>query len=305
MSIGTFILSLDCEGKWGVADHLGPLEQRLTDGRLLEAYDALLALLGRFGIATTFAVTELFLLSRDELLALPWEEIAARLPYTRPAIADLREGSRQGWSAPWLVERLGREHELACHGVTHSPWPTLNPEQARYELSLVRRTPRRTFIFPRNALAHLDLLAADGVAGYRLGGATRSRIASLAREFNLWAPAEPSLLPTAEQPAPIPAGYFLNWKAGPRRLVPVATTRARARHILRDAAERGGVAHFWLHPENIATAPATLANVQALLEEVAALRREGRLQVLTQIDHVTHHGSMLTNQTRDMLPCAG
>lgn len=281
---GRFILSLDCEGKWGIADLLADAHhEQLSDRRLRDAYEAIVALLDDLAVPATFAVTELFLRSRDELLALPGDEIAARLPYAAPAFDDLRRGSGEGWSAPWLPELIGERHERACHGVTHMPWPDMSRDQARFELSLASDAAGRTFIHPRNAIAHLDLLAEAGFAGYRLPPRRHSRAASMASEFNLLARAEPS--PPAAPFQPIPGGYFINWLSGPRRAVPKAVTRLRARRVLRDAARTGGVAHFWTHPENIASAPGTLDNLAAVLEEAVELRRQGLIEIVTQIDY--------------------
>ena len=284
MTPGQFILSLDCEGKWGVADILSATHhQTLSDERLRDAYEAIARLLRELDVPATFAVTELFLRSRDELLALPQEEIRARLPYTAPAFDDLSRGSGEGWSAPWLIDLIEERHEHASHGVTHTPWTAMSRQQARYELSLAQQSAGRTFIHPRNAIAHLDLLEEAGFAGYRRPPQPRSRAGSLASEFNPFVRAEPPLPTAALQP--IPGGYFINWLSGPRRIVPKAVTRRRARHVLRDAARNGKVAHFWTHPENVASAPATLANLAAVLEEATSLRRQGQLEILTQIEY--------------------
>ncbi|MEA3015736.1 MAG: hypothetical protein QOI38_458 [Sphingomonadales bacterium] len=281
---GTFILSLDCEGKWGVADHLSPRWQRdLTEARLKEAYRAIAVLLEKVGISATFAFTELFLRSRDELLDLPLDEVTSRLPYTAPAFRDLLHGSGEGWTGEWALRTIGPGHEVASHGVTHTPWTDMSAEQARYELSLVPIARGRTFIHPRNAVAHLDLLGQAGFVGYRLAPRPRSRAASLASEFNPFAAAEPT--PPRAPLQPIPGGHFINWLSGARRLVPAWLTRRRARHALEQAARTGGVAHFWTHPENIASAPATLRNLEAVVEEAAAMRRAGRIEIMTQIDY--------------------
>lgn len=281
---GWFILSLDCEGKWGVADLLAEAHHRtLSDERIRNAYEAIVRLLADLSVPATFAVTELFLRSRDELMALPRDEIGARLPYSAPAFDDLARGSGEGWSAPWLPDLIGRDHERACHGVTHTPWTAMTREQARFELSLALEPEGRTFIHPRNAVAHLDLIEEAGFAGYRLPPPRRSRAMSMASEFNPFVRAEPSPPPASLQP--IPGGYFINWLSGLRRIVPKAVTRLRARRVLEDAARNGKVAHFWTHPENIAAAPATLDNLAAVLEEVASLRRRGLIEVATQADY--------------------
>lgn len=297
---GRFILSFDCEGKWGVADHLQPTHDvQLSGARLGEAYRRIADLLAETDVPATFAFTELMLLDPDALAALPGAEIAARLPYTKAAFAEIAAGRHDGWSLPGVAALIADRHEIATHGVTHAPWGEIDADQARFELSLTARAPDQTFIFPRNQVAHLDVLAEAGFTGYRLGPPPRSRAASLLQELNLAGRSEP--VPPAAMPQPIPAGYFINWRSGPRRLVPPAVTRRRARHILAHAAKTGGVAHFWTHPENIASAPDTLINLRAVVEEAVRLRDAGRIEIVTQRDFVAE---LQDAGAREARPCA-
>ena len=58
---GTFILSLDCEGKWGVADHLDAgIHAALTDAALRRTYGEIVEALDRREIPATFAVVDFF-----------------------------------------------------------------------------------------------------------------------------------------------------------------------------------------------------------------------------------------------------
>jgi peptidoglycan/xylan/chitin deacetylase (PgdA/CDA1 family) len=297
---GRFILSFDCEGKWGIADHLRPEHDALlSGGRLTEAYGWIAALLAETEVPATFAFTELMLLDPAALAALPGAEIAARLPYTSAAFAEIAAGRFDGWSLPEVAALVADRHEIATHGVTHAPWGEIDAAQARFELSLTARAPGQTFIFPRNQVAHVEVLAEAGFTGYRLGPPPRSRAVSLLQEANLASRSEP--VPSAAVPQPIPAGYFINWRSGPRRLVPPALTRARARRILNHAARTGGVAHFWTHPENIASAPGTLVNLRAVIEEAVKLRDAGRIEIQTQRDFVSAlHGAT----SAEARPCA-
>ena len=86
-------------------------------------------------------------------------------------------------------------------------------------------------------------------------------------------------------PVPIPAGYFVNWQNGLRRMVPSAISDRRFDNILGDAEKSGGVVHFWLHPENIASAPATLGLLRTMARHVARSREAGRCEVLTQASY--------------------
>jgi hypothetical protein len=284
LSQGTAILSLDCEGKWGVADHLA-LEHHagLGEERLRWAYREVTHLLDRHQVAATFAFVELFLRSPKQLRAVPLDELARELPYLRAASDAIVSGD-EGWSGIWALDMIGPRHEIAFHGYTHVPWSDLTAEQARRELELTPEARRRTMVFPRNRVAHLDVLSEFGCIGYRAERRHRSRLSALLSEFDVRTASEPV---TSEQEAPmaIPAGIFVNWRGGLRRIVPPAVTRLRARNFLRGAGRRGGVAHFWLHPENIATHPATLVNFAAVVEEIRNARDAGLVVVKTQLQH--------------------
>lgn len=286
MSQGRFILSLDCEGKWGIADHLTPKDDELlSDTRLRRAYGDIVALLDRIEIPSTFAVVGLFQLSPSELAALPHEEIAVRLPYTAEAMRRIGSGDFDGWHGEWLAELLGKHHEIASHGVTHTPFDQMDHEAVTYELSLTNIPQGQTFIFPRNRVAHLDALERAGFCAYREAKPS-TPIGRLLGEFNIFESSEAELRQPNEGIAPIAAGHFVNWKAGARKYVPLAVTRRRAAHMLDDAVRTGGVVHFWTHPENIASSPATLDVLRVILEEVKTRRDRGEILVQTQIDHV-------------------
>lgn len=284
---GIFILSLDCEGKWGVADQLNAAHSaHLSDTRLREAYTAIVMMLDHFGVSATFAFTSMLTLSSNQLRALPSEEIYLRLPYARSALKDFRNGLFEGWSAPWALDMVVSRHEIGCHGITHTPWDTMDEGQAKFELSLVPPERNQTFVFPRNRVRHLPLLALAGFRGYRCAPPDRSRVRSLLSEFNISAAAEKT--PAQTHPQSIPAGYFINWRSGLRGIVPPAITRLRVRHILEDAVHSNGVAHFWTHPENVASAPDTLLNLRTLLEEATHLRAQGKIVCLTQAEYCEH-----------------
>ena len=282
-----FILSLDCEGKWGVADHLGgEYDAQLTNDRLLATYRAISELLREFTISATYATTEAFLLPTRKQRDLPWGEMTELLPYAASAARAIRAGD-QGWSAPWIPDLIGEDDELACHGFTHSPWGSLTREQAAFEIELCRAGDGRTFVYPRNQVNHVDLLGKADFKGYRAAPPKRSRVRSLASEINLGSRSQPQI--STVSPVEIPGGYFVNWLHGPRRIIPPQVTRIRTKRIIRDAVSTGGVAHFWTHPENIAASPATLANLRSVLSEAARWRDEGRLATITQAEYAARH----------------
>lgn len=281
---GTAIISLDCEGRWGVADHLTPaLAAGLTDARLQGAYRDLVDLFARHEISATFAFVALFTRPASRENAELVQHYAHELPYLTCAAQGLKAGE-EGWVGDWAMDMAGeRGHEIAFHGATHVPWPDLTRDQARRELALTPPEHRQTMVFPRNQIAHLDVLAEYGCKAFRGERKYPTRAQSLLSEFNCAIPSQ--RLPERGEPAPVelPSGVFINWRSGPRKLVPPQVTRLRARNLLTHAARNGGVAHFWLHPENVATAPATLANVAAILEEITRMRDAGQIRVETQL----------------------
>ena len=294
---GRFILSFDCEGKWGVADHLGPGEHRaLGDAPLRRAYRSVVALLDEFDIPATFAFVGLFGEDHSSFQRLrpAIEQLAARAAdYLQPALDDMDHGSREGWHGDWAVELAGAtrtQHEIAMHGVTHFPWDRMDEAFVADEMAIYAELEgpvgrSRTMVFPRNKVAHADRLPSIGIEAYRLAPRRRSRLESLATEFNLLERAERDPVRRDAGSIPIPAGYFVNWQSGLRRLVPQAVSELRFGHILDDAWRSGGVAHFWLHPENIASAPATLDLLRRMIRRVARARDAGRCTVQTQIDY--------------------
>lgn len=285
MSGARFILSLDCEGKWGVADCLTAAHtQLLSDDKLRSAYWSIRALLDEFAIPATFAVVGLFAAGADRLARLPHREIARRLPYTARVMDELAAGRFDGWSAPWLHDLISVNDEWACHGVTHSPFDQLSLEQLDYEFSLADGELGRTIVFPRNRVAHVDQLGRWGFIGYR-SARERSRLMNLVAETWPFTGADRDPIVTTGV-ITIPAGHFINRRSGPRKAVPRELSRLRADHIFRDAVSKGGVVHFWTHPENIAEAPRTLDNLRDILALAASYRDRGEIELLTQRDYV-------------------
>ena len=285
-----FILTFDCEGKWGVADHLATRHRReLSEVRLREAYQSIVAVLDEFAIPATFAFVGAFTQSPGDFARVrpAIEEIGRSAPnYIGPALRDLDETDGSGWHGHHLVDLVGEAragHEIALHGVTHVPWTDLDEASVGAELALLQQLEgpirlSKTFVYPRNRVAHANELAKHGFAGFR-AARTRSRFRSLLSEFNLFEAPDRRLTPNGI--VPIPAGFFLNWRAGARLLVPPEVTQIRAERLLRTAAADDGVVHYWLHPENIASAPSTLSLLQMLARKVAAAREAGDCETTT------------------------
>jgi|SaaInlV_120m_DNA_3_1039746.scaffolds.fasta_scaffold07595_1 peptidoglycan/xylan/chitin deacetylase (PgdA/CDA1 family) len=301
---GRFIISLDCEGHWGMADKPRVARSYVTHEALMHAYEALLALFEEFEMAATFAFVGMFTLTNVER-----DRFAPQLgdlPYRGESWlkhyhAEMAAGQEDGWFCPEAFEavRAAPQHEIASHGFSHIPFdgPDTPPEVLRHEFEMAQAIAKtkgvdmETFIFSRNQIGALAALGETGFTGYRAalgssGGRFGAPALRLAREMYVLDRAQPDVLVASDGMVTIPPGYFLNWRHGIRGMIPPALIVARWRHILRSAARHGQVAHIWTHPHNFISAPQTLDMFRNILAQAAQLRDAGKLQLQTQAAYV-------------------
>lgn len=290
---GTFLLTFDCEGKWGVVDKLPASRQQWhTTARLEATYQSVLALLQKYRIGATFAFTAAFSMSPREFERMRPEIEhcgAAAAPWMRQALIGIERDDGNGWFSPtcFSAAREAGIHEIASHSFSHIPWkaPYATREILDAELALNRQAPGftnavETFVYPRNQVAHTDLLPLHGFHSFREVRPSLGRPANLMREFNFFSPSE-QLGPLGPLPVAIPAGFFLNSRYGVRRCIPVALTVARWKHILQHAARNGGVVHAWTHPEDFIDGHSMFSQLDELLHLIADEREAGRLRIVT------------------------
>jgi hypothetical protein len=99
----------------------------------------------------------------------------------------------------------------------------------------------------------------------------------LVSEFNVFAQSDDS--PPSNNT--VSAGRFLNWRSGPRRLVPTRMTVRRWKSILNDAVAHNRCAHLWFHPHNLITGTAQRELVTNILELAGASVKRGDLNSTT------------------------
>lgn len=296
---GTFILSLDCEGKWGMADHLTADHHRwLTPARLRDAYRRLLQLFAEQRVEATFAFVMAFLLTdreQRERDALFQDHAIDGRNWLRNFRAAQTEGNMDGWTMPELLDLVANDgrHEIGCHGFSHLPLaPAMVSRKvmahevaAASSVAADKDLTLKTFVYPRNLVGYPDQLAREGYAGYRdrlpVRDGALGRVGNLLSEFDVTQRPQPDA-PDGVTPVAIPSGFFFNWRLGARARVPKAVTVLRWRRMLERAAQGGGVVHLWLHPHNIISAPETFDVLREVIGDVARLRDAGRLEVRTQ-----------------------
>lgn len=296
--MGSVVVSLDCEGLWGMADHIGALERTITRESLTWAYRSLLDVLDRHDLSATFAFVSLFVSPREvqlsELSRLADSRDHRR--WTSKALHDLTVGRSSGWefceSLDWVF--LSGRHEVASHSFSHIPLAESDQPQTTLEIELsgVARWAQetgivpRTYVFPRNQVVPLPASSAIPIEGFRDRAATGGRLARTLSQLSPTARAQshPDTSPT--EVAKIPGGELLNWRCGPKRFIPASLTRLRWRAILEDAAEHDRCALLWLHPHNLITGHRQLELLNSVLADTAQLVRQGRLRNETQLQYV-------------------
>jgi peptidoglycan/xylan/chitin deacetylase (PgdA/CDA1 family) len=304
-----FVLSLDCEGKWGLADQISDHHVRyFTSENLRRAYGDLLALFEKWEVPATFAFVMAFILAKEELgrYADLFEDVGDG-SWLRHFRRDAAASRFDGWFVPEALEmvRAADRHEIGCHGFSHLPLAKdlARPAEVRRELAAATEVARakgivpRTFVYPRNLVGHTGLLQEYGFVGYRTrppGSSGRlGRVRSALANFDLFTPSQPPARPAAGAITPIPSGYFLHWRHGIRRAVPAPVTVMRWRQILAHAVRHAGVAHLHLHPHNIIDGPGTLRILDQILAIVARHRERGGLELMTQDSYCGHVGARL------------
>jgi peptidoglycan/xylan/chitin deacetylase (PgdA/CDA1 family) len=297
---GTFIVSLDCEGKWGMADKLQPYHHRLlTDEALARVYEDAVALFNRHDIPATFAFVMAFTMDAGErarfaqLFDVDDSRSGGWLSYFRAA---RRDGKLAGWFQPRALDTVRKhpQHEVASHSFCHRSLAddALSAEDARSELdaaeaiAAAKGLSLKTFVYPRNKVGNVPALVEKGYIGYRaersLPPGHLGRIKTLADELNIWPRPEQRAQRGEHAIQCIPAGLFFNWRSGARRAIPPAITVQRWKTLLDRTAADGGVAHLWLHPHNLITAPDTRETLELVLAHAARHAARGRLKLVTQ-----------------------
>ena len=102
-------------------------------------------------------------------------------------------------------------------------------------------------------------------------------------EYNIGRKSDAHSLNT--KPVAIPPGTFLNWRHGPRRVIPKWVTLNRWTNVLDHAVASGGVAHLWLHPHNLITARGQVELFEDAILRVAKAQKSGLIESVTQAEY--------------------
>jgi peptidoglycan/xylan/chitin deacetylase (PgdA/CDA1 family) len=287
---GRLTISIDLELAWGFWDILTPDILRLSETMERPICDRLLELLDRYHIPVT------------------WALVAAMLDR---ASAQARPGNEASWYAPEIIDRIRAaktSHEIGSHGGRHVYYDRMSTAEAAEDLDFVKQVHRDndlaldSFVFPRNAVGHLDLLARTGLRAFRGSDTGWVR---LAPKFGSRAgkaitfvdkilpiPPAPARAQTNGGLVDIPGSMLLPGRDGARRFIFPAVSRAKLAMGLAWARRRGATFHFWFHPCNFYyRAEEQFATLEWFLARAAAEASRSRIEICTMGSYAPRTGA--------------
>lgn len=304
---GTFVLSLDCEGKWGVADHLTGKSSLINSSSLSDAYSFINNELNDKRIKSTMAFTSLFTVSEKVIKSHAdsiREMSALGHSWYDPIIAMIDNEDFDGWIGnSYFNDVLKYGHDIAWHGFTHHILSDdVNDEVAKYEIesgiaiSKDHGIDVKSIIFPRNVIGKKEILSSYGFNYYRGYQHQKSiisgnRFLRVIDEFNILKKSQDNTyINDSSGMVELPSGYFLNWPSGYRNIVPRVFTVKRWQSMLDDAAKNNKQVHMWFHPHNLITAPRMRETFTKLLDMVSSYVKSGAIQVKTMSEIYDEYG---------------
>lgn len=297
--MGSVVISVDAELAWGFHDRADPPTDRIEAAR--QGWRTLLSLFDEFRVPATWAVVgHLFLTECDGThpahpAPIGWFDherepgrTPAELRFGRDLVAAIREAEV--------------DHDIGSHTFSHVEMgdPATTRELARAEVAASLEVAHRegidlfSFVFPRNAVGHRDVLAAYGFRCYRgvrpqaTGGSSLPRPVRKLAEATVGDP-PPLVTPTVDEYGlvDVPGSLFLYGFEGLSRSVvqPVIGDPIvrQARRGIDAAVESEGVFHMWLHPNNL-VGEREVERMRRVLSYLERRRRETSLRVETMRD---------------------
>ncbi len=249
---GAFCVSIDLELAWGIWDRPDP-----------HYFD-------RCAELETRIVTEMLRLFDRHEIHVTWAIVGRLLERDEQSSRSTRHGE-QIWYAPHLVEAIRearQPHDIGSHGYAHRYFPQMSTAEARKELAAARAVHQRagipfsSFVYPRNQVAHLDVLTELGISVFRSIdrgwfmtvkerlGRIPGRAAHLVDKV---LPIAPTTVKPEHHPnelVELPSSMLLLGRAGVRRSIPSKLLARKACSGLDAAVRDRQVFHLWFHPSN-------------------------------------------------------
>ena len=278
MSGGFFCISIDVERAWGIWDKPSAEYHRLCEATERRVVDSLVSLFDEYQVPATWAVV-------------------ARLAEPDGA----RPGSPALWQGLDTLDRIRaarQPQEIGSHSYAHVYYGQIGRDEAARDVQAAARVHRAlgldftSFVFPRNDVAHLDVLRAAGIRVFRSVdqgihtrvrrtlGRLAGRAANLAEQVLPVPPPAVRPVVRAGGLVELPSSMLLMSRNGARRIIHPRVSVLKARLGLEAAAQSGGVFHLWFHPSNFYyETERQLETLRLILKRACTLRDRGQLEI--------------------------
>ena len=318
-----FLVSIDTEMAWGVV-HRKEIAEHYSYRQERELIRRLLNLCEKYEIRATWSVVgHLFLDRCEPLNGRKHPEIV------RPAYSWLEGDWFDAdpcsdieidpiWYGKDIVEGIrqcGVPQEIGSHGFSHiiAGDAECSAESFDSELRACRQWAEsadialKSFVFPRNSVGHLDVLAKNGFITYR-GSVPAASLNSrwslnkLLRLLPLCWPSGSTAHPQLEGELwNLPATYFYSPSTYRWRVVPFRVDVRRIMRQLSQATRQKALVHIWFHPHNLTLDPdRSIKGLETIFKQVHKLREKGMLDNPTMgelAQSLQQVGSGRTNRT--------
>lgn len=296
---GTFLLTFDVELLWGLFfDAAWRRRAEKKYGAVREVFPEILGILERHDIRATFAFVGHLFLDRCEK-----EDGVAHPEMPRPEHSffpgdwyAFDPGTDLATDPLWygrdlveMVRDARPAHEIGAHGFSHA-FLDAGREVARAEMAAVAEAGKslglelRSFVYPRNIVAHTDELPGAGFTCYREGESRPGPVGRARAFFRRFVGVAPPVGRPRKRGdlVEIPASIPILPGMGLRRLVPVGARVREVRKGLERARDRSACFHLWTHPHNFVEGRARLLDYfDRAMALVAEFRDRGEIEVRT------------------------
>lgn len=284
--VGFFTFSMDFELGWGsiTNDRWRARERANVYERLRGTLRRVLAELDALEIPLTWATVGAMVAHQPQH---DLEHLTDKLrEQTKAFLSEAQQMTVDGRDLLEMVQNSRVSHDIGSHSFSHARFDSegYNDSARSKDLRLARVALEKwdidpiSFVFPENNAPSLAALPQAGIRVARLapnsipGGKV---VAKLRRPPFVKSTLRHDGVRTET------GTMFFHWPVGDHFGLRRNITLSQSRRALAAAAQDRQAVHYWLHPFNLTEIPGLLDQFLRLLHEVAMLRDEGKIQVVT------------------------
>ncbi|OIO48503.1 MAG: hypothetical protein AUJ32_00405 [Parcubacteria group bacterium CG1_02_40_82] len=311
---GIFILSLDTELAWGSHGEEKYMQYYRKERQVI---NELLSLFEKYKIKATWAmVGHLFLDSCRPINGVKHPEIVRPKCgwlkgdwFDVDPISNIQKANEwYGKDIVYKILNCKARQEIGCHTFSHVVVDDKDcePECLDSELKVCRNLAwqqgvgLKSFVFPKNMVAHLDVLKKNKFLCFRGENDNwyKNFPAKLKKAIHVFD--NYLMLPTrAVSPEKqegiwnLAGSYFYVHKDGWAKFLPISFRVAKSKSGIKKAVQQKKIFHLWFHPFNIASSPKKLlAGLEKIFSYVNLWREKGSLENLTMGETAEYLNSM-------------